>query len=154
MAFLRARSLNRACLQKLSSTCENTAVIPRPKSFSLLLTLTLIAIVGSPVHGLASKKDDDAKAGAILFRDKGCNYCHGDGAVGTKKAPALLDLSKDKTRTDAKITDQILNGGQKMPPFRDSLTDDEVSQLIVYLRAKNKPVPPPSDGSAPASSPH
>jgi mono/diheme cytochrome c family protein len=118
-------------------------VIPWPKFFPFLLSLILIGILGSPTSSLASKKDDDAKAGAILFRDKGCNYCHGDNGVGTKKAPSLLDLSKDKTWTDAKITDQILNGGQKMPPFRDSVTDDEVSQLLVYLRAKSKPVPPP-----------
>ena len=121
--------------------------------FSFLLTsLFLIAAIGIPAPGFAAKKDDDAKAGAVLFRDKGCGYCHGKDASGTKKAPSLLDLPHDKTWTDAKLTDQILNGGQKMPPFRDSLTDDEVSQLLVYLRAKNKPVPPPAtedSGAAP-----
>lgn len=86
----------------------------------------------------------------MLFRDKGCAYCHGAGAIGTKKAPSLLDLPHDKTWTNAKITNQILNGGQKMPPFRDSVTDEEVGQLISYLRAKNKPVPPPTTDENPA----
>lgn len=118
-------------------------MISRPKFLFPLLFLSLIAILTIPAQGFASKKDDDARAGAVLFRDKGCTYCHGADGAGTKKAPSILDLPKDKTWTDARITEQILNGGQKMPPFRDSVTDDEVSQLIAYLRAKNKPVPPP-----------
>jgi len=75
--------------------------------------------------------------------------------VGTKKAPALTDVWKDKSVTTEKMTDQILNGGQKMPPFRDSVTDAEVTDLIAYLRAKKKPEPPPaeSDSAAPASTP-
>jgi len=103
----------------------------------------------------ASQKSDQEKAGAALFRDKGCTYCHGVGGVGTKKAPSLTGLHKDKAWTPEKITNQILNGGQKMPPFRDSVTDDEVTDLIAYLRAKNKPVPPPatSQDTAPASLP-
>jgi len=108
-----------------------------------------------PVRLSAASKSDEEKAGAVLFRDKGCTYCHGVGAVGTKKAPALTDLPKDKTWTSEKLTNQILNGGQKMPPFRDSVTDDEVAQLIAYLKAKNKPLPPPtpSQESAKASNP-
>lgn len=126
---------------------------PRVKLPFSLLVLILLAIVANSAS--AAKKDEGAKAGAVLFRDKGCTYCHGVGAVGTKKAPDLTGLPKDKTWTNEKLTNQILNGGQKMPPFRDSLTDDEVTQLVAYLRAKNKPIPPPADPheSAPASSP-
>lgn len=47
------------------------------------------------------------------------------------------------------MTDQILNGGQKMPPFSDSLTDQQVAQIVTYLRTKRKPVPPPSQASTP-----
>lgn len=142
-------------LQSADPACENNAVSPRAKLFFPLLSLGLIAILANPASVFGSKKDDEAKAGAILFRDKGCTYCHGAGAIGTRKAPSLLDLPKDKTWTNDKITNQILNGGQKMPPFRDSVSDEEVSQLIAYLRAKNKPVPPPAttQDSVPAFSP-
>jgi mono/diheme cytochrome c family protein len=128
-------------------------VIRRP--FSSLLLPGLIALVAIPTQLPASSRSDQEKAGAVLFRDKGCTYCHGVGGVGTKKAPSLADLHKEKVWTPEKLTSQILNGGQKMPPFRDSVTDDEVIQLIAYLRAKNKPVPPPatSQDSAPASLP-
>jgi mono/diheme cytochrome c family protein len=130
-------------------------VIPWLKPFSSLLFPGLIALLAIPTQLPASSKSDQEKAGAVLFRDKGCTYCHGVGGVGTKKAPALTDLHKDKVWTPEKITSQILNGGQKMPPFRDSVTDDEVIQLIAYLRAKNKPDPPPAtpQDSAPASLP-
>ncbi len=82
-----------------------------------------------------------AQAGAALFRDKGCAYCHGKALEGTKKAPALADIRNDKAWPAAKMTDQILNGGPKMPPFRDSLSDEEIAQLVAYLRAKDHPAP-------------
>lgn len=124
------------------------------KLSTLRLSLGLIAILIMPAASLAAKQDADAKAGAGLFRDKGCGFCHGVGAAGTKKGPSLLDLPKDKSWTNEKISSQILDGGPKMPPFRDSVTDEELAQLIAYLRAKNKPVPPPVDGgTAPASTP-
>ena len=130
-------------------------MIPRLKPLNSFLLLGLIAMFGIPTQLSASPKSDQEKAGAILFRDKGCTYCHGTGAVGTKKAPALTGLHKDKAWTTEKLTNQILNGGQKMPPFRDSVTDDDVTALIAYLHAKNKPTPPPANphDAAPASSP-
>ena len=112
----------------------------KPFCFALVLSLGALS-----VHGLSASKDRAAElAGAILFRDKGCAHCHGDGGIGTKKAPDLTGLPNDKEWTPAKITDQILNGGQKMPPFSDSLTDEEIAQLVAYLRARNRPVPPPA----------
>jgi mono/diheme cytochrome c family protein len=81
-------------------------------------------------------------AGAVLFRDKGCRFCHGANLEGTKKAPALAEIRKQKTWTNEKITAQILDGGTKMPPFRESLSDEEIQHLIAFLRSKNRPTPP------------
>ena len=129
-------------------------MISRVKRFYPLLSLGLIAALSSPASYASSKEEELAKAGAALFHDKGCTYCHGVGGVGTKKAPALIEAWKDKSLTTEKMTDQILNGGQKMPPFRDSVTDEEVTQLIAYIRAKKKPEPPPAESdSTPTASP-
>jgi mono/diheme cytochrome c family protein len=122
----------------------------RPFSFPVLFAIGLIVL--GPSQIFASKKNDDEKAGALLFRDKGCAYCHGVGGVGTGKAPSLAALPTDREWPPEKITNQILNGGQKMPPFRDSVTDDEAAQLVAYLRAKNKP-PAPTGTTAPANLP-
>ena len=121
-------------------------MIPRLSSFVLLVILLFVAFPAQGLFGAGSKSGTKAaeEAGAVLFRDKGCTHCHGVGGIGTKKAPSLVDLRKNKLWTPAQITNQILNGGQKMPPFSDSVTDEEAAQLVAYLRAKHRPIPPPA----------
>jgi mono/diheme cytochrome c family protein len=119
------------------------SVIPRFASLALLPTLLLLAAF--PVRALdGAKARADEQAGALLFAEKGCVHCHGPGGSGGKKGPDLANLRKDKLWTPAKITHQILNGGQKMPAFSDALTDQEIAQLVAYLRAKHRPAPPPA----------
>jgi mono/diheme cytochrome c family protein len=120
-------------------------VIPRLKLLRAALPLATFILAALPTHALSGSRTKAAEqAGAVLFRDKGCAHCHGAGGTGGKKGPDLTGLRKDKLWTPAKITGQILNGGQKMPSFGDSVADDEVAQLIAYLRAKHRPVPPPA----------
>ena len=109
------------------------------------ISLILLAAFASslPARAASSVSDADAQAGAVLFRDKGCTRCHGSGGVGTPKGPSLADIRNNKDWPPEKMADHILNGGQKMPPFREALADDEIAQLVAYLRAKNRPVPPP-----------
>ena len=109
--------------------------------------LFLVAALPGPWLHAASTQTEE-QAGAILFRDKGCSHCHGDGGLGGKKGPTLSGLRTDRNWPPAKIKEQILNGGQKMPPFSDSMTDQEIAQVIAYLRAKHRPVPPPAPAPA------
>jgi mono/diheme cytochrome c family protein len=120
-------------------------VIPRKIFLQTFLILLLAVSAAVPARALMGANTKAAEqAGAVLFRDKGCAYCHGVGGTGGKKAPALTGLRTDKLWTPEKITTQIMNGGQKMPPFSDSLTDAEIAELVAYLRAKVRPVPPPA----------
>jgi mono/diheme cytochrome c family protein len=123
-------------------------VIQNPKPFFSVLIAALLLCSALHANAQSGGKASE-QAGAILFRDKGCAYCHGVGGIGGKKAPSLVDIRKNKLWAPQKITSQILDGGQKMPPFRDSLTDEEVAQLVAYLRAKDRPIPPPSDTPPP-----
>ena len=119
-------------------------MIQRVKTTNYALFCAALFVAAFSTHPIFGSKTKDAEhAGAALFRDKGCSHCHGEGGVGTKKAPDLTCLRKNQLWTPAKMTDQIMNGGQKMPPFSDSLTDAEVAQLVAYLRAKHRPVLPP-----------
>jgi mono/diheme cytochrome c family protein len=113
-------------------------VNPGIKFFPALLLL-------AATTGFAADTPADVKAGAALFRDKGCSFCHGPALEGTKKAPALAAIRNDKSWPPEKMTDQILNGGPKMPPFRDSLSDEEIAQLVAFLRAREHPAPPPAN---------
>lgn len=106
------------------------------------LPALLLALIAT---GSAQVPDTRAaeQAGAVLFRDN-CARCHGINLEGTKKGPSIAEIRKKKHWTDERITNRILNGaGKKMPPFRESLSKEQIQQLIAYLRAENRPTPPP-----------
>jgi mono/diheme cytochrome c family protein len=117
------------------------------RSSGYLVLATFLAATLLPIGAIAYSPKESARTGAVLFRDKGCAYCHGATAKGTHKAPSL-DVVR-KSWKPAQIRDQIENGGQRMPSFSDSVTEDEVSQLIAYIRAKKRRVPPPVTSSTP-----
>ena len=125
--------------------CENERTVIQTRFF---LPAFLIFCLASPVFAASSSTKAQEEAGAVLFRNSGCTYCHGADLKGTKKAPALAEVRKNKEWTPEKMTNQILNGGQKMPPFRDSLSDEDISNLVAFLRAKKRPPLPPADASA------
>jgi mono/diheme cytochrome c family protein len=118
-------------------------VTPRLQRLTLLTVLVLSASL--PGHALFGGRTAAAeKAGALLYRDKGCAHCHGADGAGTKKATNLTGLRKNKDWPAEKITHQILEGGKKMPPFGDSLSDEQIAQLVAFLRAKHWRVLPPT----------
>lgn len=103
----------------------------RPLAFALLLatvaTTAAHAATGDKVHG------------EQLFQEKGCAQCHGANRRGTEKGP---DLSKvHKHLSDAKIRDQIVNGGGAMPPFGDAVSEAELQDLIAFLHTKPAKAP-------------
>lgn len=134
----------------LNALCENERIVTRSRLF---LPALLLVCLASPVFAASSDTKAQEQAGAVLFRDTGCTYCHGADLKGTKKAPSLADVYKDKEWTPEKMTDQILNGGKKMPPFRDSLSDEQIADLVAFLRAKKRPPIPPANATSGGSQP-
>lgn len=118
----------------------------------LLPVLALVGYTTLSAHIAFAAGSEAEQAGATLFRDKGCAYCHGAATQGTQKGPSLINIRK--TMKAAQIAHQIKNGGQKMPSFEDSVSAVELTQLIAYLRAKHRPLPaPPATPPAPVSAP-
>ena len=80
-----------------------------------------------------------------------CSGCHGANLDGGR-GPALTDAKLLTQRTDAQLHDSIANGipGTEMPGFKDTYSDDQIWQLVAYIRSraatKAKPafVPDPS----------
>jgi mono/diheme cytochrome c family protein len=127
-------------------------VIDRRKSASAAFTfLFALTMSQTALAATSHSAKADEQAGALIFRQQDCAHCHGPEGIGGKKGPPLTNIRKNKDWPPEKITHQILNGGQKMPPFGDSLTDAQIAQLVAYLRAKHKPAPPVQ--SEPAQTP-
>ena len=78
---------------------------------------------------------DAKKDGAAVFASSGCGHCHGDRGEGTAKGPSLLNVRK-RMNADA-VAKQIKDGGKSMPPFGDSLSDEQVVELVKFLRSRH-----------------
>lgn len=70
-----------------------------------------------------------------------CQYCHGaDGRAQANpdfEAPSLRDPSQWRYGTsDGELFVSIRDGaGHEMPPFRKQLKDDQIWQLVLYVRS-------------------
>jgi mono/diheme cytochrome c family protein len=123
------------------------------RPLTALGALLILLPLANPAQALS--KEQAEQAGATLFRDKGCAYCHGATTQGTQKGPSLANV-RQKLKA-SQIADQIKNGGQKMPSFKEAVSDEEVAKLVAYLRAKHRPVlapiPAPAQTPAPVVNP-
>jgi mono/diheme cytochrome c family protein len=65
-----------------------------------------------------------------------CSNCHGSDAMGMEtKAPRLIDTDYvEKAFSNDEIRETILNGTDKMPPQKNNVNADEVTEIIKYLR--------------------
>jgi cbb3-type cytochrome c oxidase subunit III len=84
--------------------------------------------------------------GAVLFRQE-CTYCHGVAARGGMRGPDLTTGSWSHGGTDADLSRTIASGvaGTAMPP--NKLTEEEIGQIVAYLRTLQQ-APAPASGDA------
>jgi cytochrome c6 len=111
--------------------CDLKVALDQLLRKGFLLTAGIL-VLNIMLHG----QNDGA---AAMFKSK-CSACHGtDGSGDTEvgKAMGVPDLhSADVQKlSDAELTDIIKDGkGTQMPAFKDKLTDDQIKQLVSYIR--------------------
>jgi len=80
--------------------------------------------------------------GAVLFRSN-CVICHGgdasgNTALGKKYKVRDLKSAEAQKATDAEWFDLISKGKKPMPAFAGRLKDDQIHDVISYLRELGK----------------
>ena len=86
-------------------------------------------------------KDAAAVArGKDVFQQK-CSTCHYDTSDAKKIGPGLKGIGKRGTFTvnNNKVTDETLkawieNGDSLMPPFKDVIEDNQIKDVIAYVK--------------------
>jgi mono/diheme cytochrome c family protein len=86
-------------------------------------------------NSAAVKKTGGDDARELFARN--CAACHGpvgEGKqIGTLQVPTLRE-GRAAQDPDARLLTQIHDGGNGMPPFKFTLTDDQIQDLLRFVR--------------------
>jgi mono/diheme cytochrome c family protein len=101
-----------------------------------------VAISGIVFAGLTLPLRAEDLPGAALFRSN-CVICHGgdasgNTALGKKYKVRDLRSAEAQKATDAEWFDLISKGKKPMPGFAGRLKDDQIHEVISYLRELGK----------------
>ena len=103
-----------------------------------LAVVAALTIIGFAMSAPAKAGDD---VGETAFKSN-CVICHGADGSGTPTGKSLKapDLRSDAVQklTDAQIETQISDGKNNMPPFKNTLTKDQIKALVAYVHALGK----------------
>ena len=87
------------------------------------------------------KQEREPAQGAMLFKEKGCSQCHLTGSTEIKIGPGLKGLfdkkglpTSNRPATEENVRAQLKDPYQDMPSFADRLTEEELDQIISYLK--------------------
>ena len=102
---------------------------------SLLTILFIASCAPQPTKEVPA----EFKLGQKHFH-KVCSNCHGPDAMGKQtKAPKLIDTDYiQETFSDDEIIQTIVIGTDKMPSQRNKVSDEEIKEIIRYLRYSQK----------------
>jgi cytochrome c6 len=93
-----------------------------------LLACSLIAICSSPVM---------AQDAAATYKAK-CAMCHGPEGKGGKMGTRDFASADVKAESDAQLTEIITKGKGKMPAYGEKLKENEIKDLVTYIRGLAK----------------
>jgi mono/diheme cytochrome c family protein len=109
-----------------------------------LLAMAVAVMAQDPAAKPAPKKAAAAKGSATKGKevfDQKCGICHFADSDAKKIGPGLKGISKRGTFTvnNNKFTDDSLktwieNGDSLMPPFKDVLDEQQIKDVIAYVK--------------------
>src|SRR5205085_12198733 len=106
------------------------------ETFRLAPAFVFVALAAAACSPRADKAAREADPARELFQ-RNCAVCHGrqgEGReVGTLKVPSLRE-GRAAADTDERLLAQIHDGGKGMPPFKYSLTDEQIADLLRFVR--------------------
>lgn len=83
-----------------------------------------------------------ADSGADVFKSKcaGCHGATGAGDTGMGKSLKLKDLGSAEVqgKSDADLTEVITKGKKPMPGYEGKLTNDQIQDVVKYIRSLKK----------------
>ena len=126
-------------VMKVSSNVSGPAgvthEIPAMGGFIFLL---LVALLLAPLAARAA----DANDGATSFKAK-CAMCHGADAAGKTVMGEKLGIkdlrsAEVQKQSDADLAQIISKGKNKMPAYEGKLSNDQVQNVVAYIRTTAK----------------
>ena len=78
---------------------------------------------------------------AAALWTKHCASCHGkdgSGATAMGKKLGVKDYTEDQSFSDAEAEKVIMDGKDKMKPFKGKLSADDAKALVKYVRSLKK----------------
>jgi len=102
----------------------------------------VVAMLGIICAGLTLPLRAEDSPGAALFRSN-CAICHaadasGNTALGKKNNIKDLKSPEAQKATDTEWFELISKGKKPMPPFAGRLKEEQIHQIISYLRELGK----------------
>ena len=104
-------------------------------------TILLLLFVGLALFVASTARANpasDAAASSATYRTK-CAVCHGPDGGGSAagKSMNVPDLRSEavQKRPDAELTQIISDGKGGMPPFKSSLSEAQIHDLVNYVRS-------------------
>lgn len=121
-------------IKKLTLNCNSSSGSAIGSS---IFIAAMLLVLGS--LGFASRAAAADDVGATAYKSN-CVVCHGADGTGTPTGKSLKapDLHADVVQkmTDAQIEDQIANGKNNMPPFKSTLSKEQITALAKYVHSE------------------
>jgi cytochrome c5 len=117
--------------------CGGEQLVRACRMHRVLIIAICAAAIACGGEGKQIPRTNIADPGEAIFNgytkpNVKCYECHDGTGHGTKWGPALA--TRVPRLDDSELKHKILDGYGKMPAFRGKLSDDELAQLVAWLR--------------------